>query len=372
MTDSPQGLPDLLQSILSKRGLRVEPSESDSSHRGQDLSQIVFVGNWQDPCPRRLLFDPQLEPVDIVTWQVIRVFADPSQAVAFPPYADLMRAVRVSRATIARALAVLRLTRWLPLCASLRGADGRFAGHVYALNDEPLPLPEMLKLDAGFVRFVEQACEHRSVHVQKLATGTMKTLQTEMADGMRSVHTPVRIADQVASRLSAMRRLIGDQVQILNPAHRVHNLNAVHSSSSVKKTTTTTLTQETAGISDTERHSSALIFPDALSLTESQRCVLRMRLERIPDALRQSVLDEAAGRVLAKRQTSDPVRCQFDYVASLCTRALEGQFVLTDAGERVRTLRAERGQAESRLERAKAYSEANRLAEIERHRNRTD
>jgi len=371
MTDSPQGLPDLLQSILSRRGLRVQPSESDSSHRGQDFSQLVFVGNWQDPCPRRLLFDPQLEPVDIVTWQIIRIFADPSQAVAFPSYADLMRAVRVSRATVARALAVLRLTRWLPLCASLRGADGRFAGHVYALNDEPLPLPEMLKLDAGFVRFVEQACEHRSVHVQKLATGTIETLQAEMGDGTRSVHAPVRVADHFASRLNAMRQLIGDQVQILNPAHRVQNLNSVRSSS-VKKTTTTTLTQETAGTSDTERHSSALIFPDALSLTESQRCVLRMRLERIPDALRQSVLDEAAGRVLAKRQTSDPVRCQFDYVASLWTRALEGQFVLTEAGERVRKLRAERGQAEFRLERAKAYSEANRLAEIERHRNRTD
>lgn len=371
MTDSLNGLPDLLQSILAGRGLKIAPSGAATGARAPDQSQLVFVGNWQDPCPRRLLFDADLEPVDIVTWQIVRVFADPSRAVAFPSYADLMRSVRVSRATIARALAVLRLTRWLPLCASLRHADGRFAGHVYALNDEPLPLPETLKLDAGFIPFVEQARCHRSLHVQRLATGTLEALEAEAAGNTAVVHAPVRMADQLASRLTAMRQIIGHQVQNLNSAHHVQNLNAVRSSS-VIKTTTTTPELKTAAARAAENGTSNLIYPEVLSLTESQRHVLGMRLKQIPEALRQSVLDEAAGRVLAKRRTSDPVRCEFDYVASLCARALDGQFLLTDAGERVRKLRAECGQAETRLKRAKAHSEANRIAEIERHRRRTD
>ena len=82
-----------------------------------------------------------------MTWQVIRVYASATQMVAFPSYEQLMSAVKVSRATVARALAVLRLTGWLPLCAALRDAAGRFAGHVYALNDEPLPLADEEDVD---------------------------------------------------------------------------------------------------------------------------------------------------------------------------------------------------------------------------------
>ena len=114
-------------------GARV-PRRRIERPRGHDQSQLVFVGNWQDPCPRRLLLDADLEPVDIVTWQIIRIHAEASKLVAFPSYRTLMSALKVSRATLARALAVLRLTRWLPLCAALRDPHGRFAGHVYALN----------------------------------------------------------------------------------------------------------------------------------------------------------------------------------------------------------------------------------------------
>jgi hypothetical protein len=371
MTDSLSRLPDLLQSILSRRGFELGPSGATISPGAQDLSQLVFVGNWQDPCPRRLLFDAGLEPVDIVTWQMIRIYADPAKVVAFPSYADLMRAIRVSRGTIARALAVLRLTRWLPLCAALRDSEGRFAGHVYALNDEPLPLAETLAVDAGFIPFVEQATQHRSVHVRKLAASTLEMLHAEAVANPRAVHAPVRVADQLASRLTAMRELMGDPVQNLNPASRVQNLNSVRSSS-VKKTTTTTPTPEKSPILSAGKSSTTVTFPDVLSLTESQRRVLALRLERIPEPLRQSVLDEAAGRVQAKRKTADPVRCEFDYVASLCARAAQGEFVLTDAGERVAQLRAGREASAARLRRAKAVSEAKRLEEIERHRKRSD
>jgi hypothetical protein len=110
-----------------------------------------------------------------------------------------------------------------------------------------------------------------------------------------------------------------------------------------------------------------LIFPQGLCLTESQRRVLALRLEGIPDNLRQPVLDEAAGRILAKRNTADPVRCEFDYTARLCARALRGQFVSTDAGERVGHDRQERARTEPRLRRAREYSEAQRLKALEAH-----
>jgi len=100
--------------------------------------------------------------------------------------------------------------------------------------------------------------------------------------------------------------------------------------------------------------------------------VLALRLEAIPAHLRQRVLDEAAGRILAKRSTTDPVRCEFDYVARLCAKALDGQFVPTDAGERVRRIREERGRTEERLQRAREHSEAQRLKELAKHKARRD
>jgi hypothetical protein len=363
-----------MAALVAARGWRVSSPEHGAA-AAHDQSQLVFVGNWQDPCPRRLLFDPGLEPVDVVTWLVVRVQADASRMVAFPSYVDLMRMIRVSRATVARALAVLRLTGWLPLCAALRDANGRFAGHLYALNDEPLPLSEMIAIDGGYVGFVEHARAHRSAHVRALAHTLFQQIQDAARDSERSALEPVAVRDQVARRLEQMLILVADRVQNLNAVRRVQNLNSDRSSSNSEETTTTDRDRARAnrsGEATGEQQPSGLIFPEVLSLTDSQRRVLALRLEPLPGNVRQDVLDEAAGRILAKLKTRDPVRCEFDYVARLCARSLDGQFLLTDAGERVRRNREARGKAEQRLERARKESEARRLVEIARYRARTE
>ena len=397
MPNPPRRLPDIVQSMLAERGWSARSSTSEHAPATKDNSQLVFIGNWQDPCPRRLLFDPHLEPVDIVTWQVIRVHADASRVVAFPSYTDLMSAIRVSRATVARALGVLRLTRWLPLCAALRDAHGRFAGHVYALNDEPLPLSEILAIDEGYVGFTEQACSHRSAHVRALAQDTFEIIRKAAVAPESSALEPLRVGDHLGNRLDQLLHLLGDmplrpvsaasmslgkkacaartaeetdRVQNLNAVHPVQNLNVVGSSSINIITTTTLRSEEPEEGAAPVAHPSSLVFPPALSLTDSQRRVLVLRLGQIPTNLRQDILDEAAGRVLLKRSTADPVRCEFDYVARLCVRALDGQFILTDVGERIRRNRNELGKTEARLRRAKAYSEAERLKMLETHEAR--
>ena len=379
MPESPRRLAEIVQVMLADRGWRSGPSVPDPGPSGKDASQLVFVGNWQDPCPRRLLFDPELEPVDIVTWQVIRVHADASRLVAFPSYEQLMRSIKVARATVARALAVLRLTRWLPLCAALRDPQGRFAGHVYALNDEPLPLAEMLEIDAAYVAFVDQARKHRSAHVRRIASLAFEGIQQQCASMDPETLSPVRLGDQVGERLANLLGLLRSapspspsllhRVQNLNAVRPVQNLNAVRSSSSFseKETTTTRVRMQKRkrALPPADDDAASLVFPAELSLTDSQRRVLALRLDEVPGDLRQDILDEGAGRILKKRSTTDPVRCEFDYLARLCVRAIEGQFVFTDAGEGLRRKRVERAGADERLRRAKAHSEARRLREIE-------
>lgn len=391
----PRSVSSILRALVLEEG---RTSNSSSPSDSPDVgAHLAFVGNWHDPCPRLLLLDPRLESVDIVIWQIIRIHAQAGKLVAFPTYRDLMQWARVSRATVARAVTVLRLARWLPLCASVRDAQGRFRANVYALQDEPLPLAETLRLDEHYVRFADQARTHRHAHVRKIAeeistaireaaTSDARDLgatdlsrhiairfQRMMTLFERDVSSPVprdpmvhRVATRVQNLNSVIeQRRLGDPVQDLNAAARVQNLNSVSSSKKFKTTTTTPKVQmPSAHQGRSTRRTPSIRFPAELALTDSQQRVLALRLERLPDATRQDVLDEAAARILAKRRTSDPVRSEFDYVARLASSALAGAFTFTDAGQRLRERREGRAAAERRLEQARAHSERQRQKEV--------
>jgi len=382
MSDT-QSLSTLLQALLIQRGGTRDTSAVPKGHHVG--AQLAFVGNWQDPCPRLLLLDPQLEPVDIVTWQVIRVHAEPGQLVAFPTYPDLMQWVRVSRATVARAVTVLRLARWLPLCASVRDPRGRFVGNVYALQDEPLPLAEALRADEGYVKFAQQTRTHRNAHVRKTANEICQSLHQDAMALDTHVLEPTDITDHLAARFARMMDLYqrGSEarvqdlnavkrsgttepaVQDLNAETRVQNLNSDGSSSkNIKTTTTHTAAHTTSKSPRSMDGETPLTFPAELTLTDSQQRVLAQRFEHLSEPLRQDVLDEATARILTKRRTADPVRCEFDYIARVVARALVGEFVLTDVGERWRERQAAHAESVQRLARARACSEVRRKQEV--------
>ncbi|WP_308873979.1 helix-turn-helix domain-containing protein [Thiothrix subterranea] len=99
--------------------------------------------------------DPILEPLERNVWAIIKLHAmDGNSVTAFPTYEELMLRCQVgSKATISRALAILRATRWLTICKSkLRDGKGRVRGNIYALHDEPLQLAETLALDSDYLR----------------------------------------------------------------------------------------------------------------------------------------------------------------------------------------------------------------------------
>lgn len=402
MTHDPRRLADVLHTLR-------EDHRRSSSRRlaapQSDGTELLFLGNPHDACPRLLLLDPQLEPVDVVTWQVIRIHAEPGRPVAFPSYPELIRWVRVSRATIARSVSLLRLARWLLLYSSRRDAEGRFARNVYALVDEPVPLAEMLALDGGYIDFAEQTAAHRSAHVRRMAAGVLEEARRLAVSEEPSELAPVNVGVHLERRFKRIKALMesretpavsasqasrsqtrleseqspsggrGRRVQIMNSAaagdnlrvqdlnSEEHDLNSVLCSSGNRSTTTVT-----HRLGDAESIHSE--FPAELSLTDSQRRVLSLRLSGLTPAVRQDVLDEGAARILAKRRTKDPVRSEFDYLARLCTLALAGEFVLTDAGERLRVRRVEREQAETAVRRARERSEQRRLEELAEHRER--
>ncbi|MET0003356.1 MAG: STY4528 family pathogenicity island replication protein [Candidatus Thiodiazotropha sp.] len=127
----------------------------EASRDGGAADTVLFLGNRHQSFPTAVIRDPVLEPVDKLVWMVIMLAVRETGAnAAFPSYEAISCLANVSsRSTIARAIAILRASRWLTLCGRLRKASGRFRGNVYALHDEPLPLADVIHLDGDYMAF---------------------------------------------------------------------------------------------------------------------------------------------------------------------------------------------------------------------------
>ncbi|HGI9963433.1 TPA: STY4528 family pathogenicity island replication protein, partial [Pseudomonas aeruginosa] len=107
---------------------------------------FLFSGNRHESVPRRLFLDRRLTPLERNAWQVFRLMLNDDGVTAFPTYeqlrpwlASMPCAGQASHETVARALTLLRLTRWLSLVRRRRDAKtGRILGNLYVLHDEPL------------------------------------------------------------------------------------------------------------------------------------------------------------------------------------------------------------------------------------------
>ncbi|MBN0416230.1 hypothetical protein JTM51_36995, partial [Pseudomonas aeruginosa] len=83
---------------------------------------FLFSGNRHETVPRRLFLDRRLTPLERNAWQVFRLMLNDDGVTAFPTYeqlrpwlASMPCAGQASHETVARALTLLRLTRWLSL-----------------------------------------------------------------------------------------------------------------------------------------------------------------------------------------------------------------------------------------------------------------
>src|SRR5574343_357532 len=107
---------------------------------------FLFSGNRHESVPRTLFLDRRLTPLERNAWQVFRLQLNDDGVTAFPTYdqlrpylASMPCAAQASHETVARALTLLRLTRWLSLVRRRRDPKtGRILGNLYVLHDEPL------------------------------------------------------------------------------------------------------------------------------------------------------------------------------------------------------------------------------------------
>ncbi|KTT49655.1 hypothetical protein SB11R_09955 [Pseudomonas oryzihabitans] len=189
MTVAP--LPPLLNQALDAAASHLHVHVQAQRHHKQktgealptDFAGIMFSGNPHETVPRRLLLDDRLSPLERNAWQVFRLLMNGDGVTAFPTYEQLRPYLGsspgkpASRETVAKALTVLRLTRWLSLGRRVRDSvTGRVQGNIYILHDEPVDLAEALQLDSDYLPLVAQGIEHANASVKELAAQVFDSL----------------------------------------------------------------------------------------------------------------------------------------------------------------------------------------------------
>lgn len=98
---------------------------------------VALFGNQHETVPTRLLFDPYLTSRAKLAWQLIKYKAREFQSGMFPSYEVLAKLLsdkpydeaELSRKLVSQTLLLLRLTRWLTLCETVRNEQGQVLGN---------------------------------------------------------------------------------------------------------------------------------------------------------------------------------------------------------------------------------------------------
>ncbi|MGX2949652.1 STY4528 family pathogenicity island replication protein [Ursidibacter sp. B-7004-1] len=148
---------------------------------------LLFFGNQHETVPTRLLQDPCLTPRAKFAWQLIKCNAQAFQGALFPSYETLSKMLsdrpyadaKLSEKVITQTLYLLRLTRWLTLCETVRDERGYVQGNVYILHDEPVPILDAIQLNSDYLSFLDKCTKHKDSLINGVANHIVESLMSD-------------------------------------------------------------------------------------------------------------------------------------------------------------------------------------------------
>jgi len=346
----PVALSDLFDGALKTLQARQVESAAPSA------DGFLFSGNRHESVPRRLFLDRRLTPLERNAWQVFRLMLEGDGLTAFPTYDQLRPwlastpcGAQASHETVARALTLLRLTRWLSLVRRRRDArTGRILGNVYVLHDEPLTPFEAMQLDADYLNLVSHALGHSSKAVRIVGAQAIREIADDPLLAGRTLPTRLQVIAQRMSQgdwdtesypqesgdhdseegddalLRNQESPSSDSEAGLKPApnHSLRNPKQDRTvrSSSIEKIRTVPRAHGYA-----QAHASAmagLTLPERFTrLKEEQQAGALVALKQVDAGIRQAVIDEWAGRC-----ADGAIRNPAGYLFGIIQRAIKGEF----------------------------------------------
>ena len=314
---------------------------------------FLFSGNRHESVPRRLFLDRRLTPLERNAWQVFRLMLNDDGVTAFPTYeqlrpwlASMPCAGQASHETVARALTLLRLTRWLSLVRRRRDPKtGRILGNLYVLHDEPLTPFEAMQLDADYLALVSQSLGHSAKAVQVVGLNTLQEIADDPMLSGRTLPSRLqvlaeRLADQgiTATQSYPQEDAIHDSEE--GPASLLRNGERPSSESEAgpkpapdgalrnpkqDRTVRSSRIDEvrtTAREREQARAMQGIRLPERfLDLKEEQQAGAMVALQQVDASLRQAVLDE-----WAERCRGSAIRNPAGYLFGIIQRAIRGEF----------------------------------------------
>ena len=347
----PISLANLLDGALKEiEGRQTDPARSASSG---STDGFLFSGNRHESVPRALFLDRRLTPLERNAWQVFRLMLTGDGLTAFPTYdqlrphlASMPCAAQASHETVARALTLLRLTRWLSLVRRRRDPKtGRILGNVYVLHDEPLTPFEAMQLDPDYLELVGQSLNHAAKAVRIVGVHTLQEIAEDPLLSGRRLPTRLQV---LAERLEG---------QGMDPAQCYPQEEADHDSEDGENTPLRNgeapSSESEAGVKPAPDHAirnpkqdstvrigsinevrtvprakvrpptlSGLSLPDRFTrLKEAQQAGATVALQQVDEALRQAVLDEWAARC-----DGTSIRSPAGYLFGIIQKAIRGEF----------------------------------------------
>nr|WP_067285887.1 STY4528 family pathogenicity island replication protein [Marinobacterium profundum] len=343
---SPVPLSDLFDGVLKQ----LAPTEQDATAHGDG---ILYSGNRHESVPRALFLDTRLTPLERNAWQVFRLLLNDHGVTTLPTYdqlrpylASMPCGARASHETVARALTLLRLTRWLSLVRRRRDPrSGRILGNLYVLHDEPLTPFEAMQLDADYLGLVSQALDHAAKAVRTVGLNALKEIADDPLLSGRTLPTRLQV---LAQRMTdhdmdskhhqqdgAMRDSEeGSTTLLRNQEPRLRNQKGLASESepgskapadgrlrNPKEDRTVSNSNNKIRIPRARAHEGLQLPERFTRLKDEQQAGVLVALQQLDETLQQAVLDEWDARCLA-----DTIRNPAGYLFGIIQRALQGEF----------------------------------------------
>ncbi|CAM8846161.1 Helix-turn-helix domain-containing protein [Burkholderia pseudomallei] len=315
---------------------------------------FLFSGNRHETVPRALFLDRRLTPLERNAWQVIRLQLERDGITAFPTYDELAPHLasmpytnQASSETIARALTILRLTRWLSLVQRRRDkTTGRHQGNLYVLHDEPLSPFEAIQLDMEYLDLIGRALSHASKAIQSVGYHVLEELAIDPL--LAGCVLPTRL-QVITQRLSQQgwhtHHTMGDGVSQTSrypqhesedgDAHRLRNRDQPPSDAergrkpgsearlrNPNMDRTVRIKPSSDVLTHVPRAREALRLPTCFTtLRAEQQNGALAALQQVDPSLRQAVLDEWQARL-----DTHSVRKPAGYLFGIIGKALRGEF----------------------------------------------
>ena len=314
--------------------------------------EFIYSGQLHDCVPRALLLDRRLSPLERNAWQVIRLLLNGDGVTALPTYERLRPflttspcAERASCETVARALTVLRLCRWLSLARRRQpGQRGQWKGNLYVLHESPLAPCEALHLDTEYLELLSQSLIHASKAVQWVAYDALQALAEDpllttrplperlqrLTDWLDNTHEiaqvlPSSITQPLNGPTSESEGTPASESEIIPPTSDSESgLKAKESAClrNPKQVPSTVLgISKSFSTSRANETNAPTLPPRFLLLRPQERSAALVTLQQIDPALRQAVLDEWQVRCEA-----GGVQRPAAYLFGILQKALRGDF----------------------------------------------